>query len=1362
MKKFYLFLALGLSIALGVQAETINVGKWATTSTGVETRLVNNNYYTGTLNGVNQPYKLIIPAGATVYLQDLTILGDNSTSKKWAGITCEGDATIILKGNNEIRGFYENYPGIYVAPGYKVTIGGIGTLKVYSNGFGAGIGGGYNIDCGDIIITRGTIKAEGGSRAAGIGGGYQGDLGTIRIAGGDILAKGGYHAPGIGGGEQNEVPGNLIITNDVTRLIAVAGSKCPRSIGQGYNGQAYLSCIVNGESYPGGVTETSYRYPACGKLSNISVDGITRTSADLSWDAPSYIDHFAVMLRKLPSGTYKTISSNLPNSGSGMLIFLEDLTPDQQYEVCIYSYCEEGCYGMNDGIKFTTEPDPCQLPTGLTVSEIGEKTAKVSWNKVGTNQTRWKVGIKKASASAWDYAYATTNSYNLTNLAPETQYNVKVQAACGSVWTDWTSIKTFTTEEEACVAPKNLEVYQLSAHSADISWDPGKLSKWYVHWRKKETTSWIGYRIVSDPFMNIDELDADTEYEVEMYGFCGEDDAQHTNTSSLTFKTPTWNGNLAELDKDITVTDGMHLYGTLDGSKQPYKITIAKNATVTLSGITIKNMSNVAAPGLKCEGDATIVLDATSTEYGYNPTINTIEGIRNNYAAIQVPAGSTLVIHGHGKLIATGGVGAAAIGANAYGSCSHIGIYDGAIVEATGGQYAAAIGGGNSSTSAKVTIWSNVQSVTANAGSGAPYSIGKGYNDNGSSVRVVVDNINYGEGIETNPFVYPIPEGECKDPSNLEVVGEPAANSVQLTWEKGSDDQTGWEIWYRKDGEQYYTSENSEMVHNIPSTLSGLDDATIYYVRVRAFCGSYYGYSNFSDEIMIQTAEKCPRPENLQITEVTHNSAAFVWDSEGSSFEYQYLADDWSAWSDEKALTSQNVQIQGLTPNTKYYFRVRQTCGEDGNSAWVETEFTTDREPCRVPTELVASEITKTSAVLSWTPGEETKWYLYWKKRDATASTYNLEVVTGEPTFKLTNLAPETEYQVSLVAVCGDDYYSGWYNDGNDFIFATEAKCVAPTDLQATDVTTTSATFTWTPKNGETNWIFDIKRTDGTGSSYGTTVSGEPTFTKTGLEAGVEYEVVVKAVCGDDASSEGDLLIFKTEEEIFICNAPTNLQASEIKETSFVLSWTANNEETKWNLIFRKKGASNYVNWTIYQNPYELKDLEPNTIYEINIQALCSAYDWSGWFNEGIDLEVTTAAAEIKCPAPSDLYFSNVTSTSVELDWTPGSDETQWGLEYSVEGEAPFADGKLIDERPYVLEDLEPNTSYQARIVAYCSLEPLEFSAPSNIIQFTTSEATGLFSIGNGKNVTKRIVNGQLFIEFNGKTYNAQGMVVSE
>ena len=44
----------------------------------------------------------------------VAINGANSGDYLWAGITCEGGATIILKGANTVKGFYEDHPGIYV------------------------------------------------------------------------------------------------------------------------------------------------------------------------------------------------------------------------------------------------------------------------------------------------------------------------------------------------------------------------------------------------------------------------------------------------------------------------------------------------------------------------------------------------------------------------------------------------------------------------------------------------------------------------------------------------------------------------------------------------------------------------------------------------------------------------------------------------------------------------------------------------------------------------------------------------------------------------------------------------------------------------------------------------------------------------------------------------------------------------------------------------------------------------------------------------------------------------------------------------------------------------------------------------
>ena len=73
---------------------------------------------TGTL-GAN--VQISIADGATVTLDGVSINGENYENYSWAGITCLGNATIILKDGSEntVRGFNEDYPGIYVPKNYK-------------------------------------------------------------------------------------------------------------------------------------------------------------------------------------------------------------------------------------------------------------------------------------------------------------------------------------------------------------------------------------------------------------------------------------------------------------------------------------------------------------------------------------------------------------------------------------------------------------------------------------------------------------------------------------------------------------------------------------------------------------------------------------------------------------------------------------------------------------------------------------------------------------------------------------------------------------------------------------------------------------------------------------------------------------------------------------------------------------------------------------------------------------------------------------------------------------------------------------------------------------------------------------------
>ena len=276
---------------------------------------------------------------------------------------------------------------------------------------------------------------------------------------------------------------------------------------------------------------------------------------------------------------------------------------------------------------------------------------------------------------------------------------------------------------------------------------------------------------------------------------------------------PATNINLANVFRDITVTDGCTVSGTLANN---VKISIADEATVTLDGASInadRAWTNSNNAGITCVGNATIILADGST--------NHVNGFNNKYPGIYVPGdpanssnNKTLTIKGNGTLNAstilgvndsgagiggsgnshcgnirieggtinaTGGSGATGIGGGWNTSCGNITITGGSIT-AVGGIYAAGIGsgagtGGTSGVCGNILITGGTinatggdasagigggkvcgnitisgTSITATKGSGAPYSIGAGYN--GFCGTVTVNNV---EGpISTSPYTFTV------------------------------------------------------------------------------------------------------------------------------------------------------------------------------------------------------------------------------------------------------------------------------------------------------------------------------------------------------------------------------------------------------------------------------------------------------------------------------------------------------------------------------------------------------------------------------------------------------------------------------
>ena len=212
---------------------------------------------TGLLDVVANPdhiadCNIVIPDGATITLRNAIIGGEyfirySAWSEK-PGIICQGNATILLEGENEVVGNYDGLPCIHVKPNCKLTIKApyvplaeLPKLRVYNGGReGTAIGGGLSNyrDCGNITIERCILNANGDADAPNIGCPEGASCGSIQFLDGcQVESWGGWDNVAVGCGPNGSC-GEVFISEGST-VIAHAGHGNSAAIGASEGGTCY-------------------------------------------------------------------------------------------------------------------------------------------------------------------------------------------------------------------------------------------------------------------------------------------------------------------------------------------------------------------------------------------------------------------------------------------------------------------------------------------------------------------------------------------------------------------------------------------------------------------------------------------------------------------------------------------------------------------------------------------------------------------------------------------------------------------------------------------------------------------------------------------------------------------------------------------------------------------------------------------------------------------------------------------------------------------------------------------------------------------------------------------------------------------
>ncbi len=131
----------------------------------------------------------------------------------------------------------------------------------------------------------------------------------------------------------------------------------------------------------------------------------------------------------------------------------------------IMSYCHLTSYGINFNNGFGQQPGDkiraevsaaaclgnncsgggsCNAPTGLAAGNITQNSATLSWNPV-SGAANYTLDYKQQGSNTWTSVTTTATSHTLTGLVPNTTYEARVRAKCGSNNSPYSSTISFTT-----------------------------------------------------------------------------------------------------------------------------------------------------------------------------------------------------------------------------------------------------------------------------------------------------------------------------------------------------------------------------------------------------------------------------------------------------------------------------------------------------------------------------------------------------------------------------------------------------------------------------------------------------------------------------------------------------------------------------------------------------------------------------------------------------------------------------------------------------------------------------------------------------------------------------------------------------
>ncbi len=395
-----------------------------------------------------------------------------------------------------------------------------------------------------------------------------------------------------------------------------------------------------------------------------------------------------------------------------------------------------------------------------------------------------------------------------------------------------------------------------------------------------------------------------------------------------------------------------------------------------------------------------------------------------------------------------------------------------------------------------------------------------------------------------------------------------------------------------------------------------------------------------------------------------------------------------------------------------------------------------------VMSNIVVSNITSTSAVISWDTNEATKGKIMY----GTTTSYGSTTTSGSSWWKWLSGNMTTHHVVTLTGLSANTTYhfqvvstdrAGNTTKSSDMTLKTLSGIVgtAPviSNINVSDITAGSAKITFMTNENTTSTI-----NYGTTSSYGSNIADNVMKTNhemslTGLSANTTYHFQVRVRDADGNVISSDDMNLKTAATDTTGPVISGAAVSDINNNSVKISWTTNEPSTTkvqfgTTTLYGRSVTSDVLTTS---HSITLPNLAGATTYHYRLIST----DSSGNTTTTNDSTFMTLANDTTSPVISNASVSSINSTGATISWTTNESATtkvEYGTTTSY-GTVINPSGMTTDHN-VVLSGLVPNTTYHYKITSR--------DASGNTI--STSDATFMTSADSTAPVISNISVGSL------------------